>query len=80
MVGSSAGLGAAAEAIALAAAGGYLVAFAPPHPIRRLGQRAIAYGFVRQLALEPSAATARDLWQRLADLAQQVTRTPDTGA
>jgi hypothetical protein len=65
VVGSPAGLGAAAV--------GYLFAFIPPDPIRRLGQRAAAYGFVRRLALEPSAATAQDLWQRLADAAREVT-------
>ena len=72
-VGSLTGFGVAADAVALAAAVGYLVAFVPPDPIRRLGQRAAAYGFVRRLALEPSAATAPDLWQRLADAARDVT-------
>jgi len=72
-VGSLKGFGAAGDAVALAAAVGYLVAFVPPDPIRRLGQRAAAYGFVRRLALETSAATAQDLWQRLADAARDVT-------
>ncbi|MHB8332313.1 MAG: sensor histidine kinase, partial [Candidatus Dormibacteria bacterium] len=72
-VGSLTGFGVAGDAVALAAGVGYLVAFAPPDPIRRLGQRAAAYGFVRRLALEPGAATAQDLWQRLADAAREVT-------
>ncbi len=72
-VASLAGFGVAADAAALAAALGYLVAFVPPDPIRRLGQRAAAYGFVRRLALEPSAVTAQELWQRLADAAREVT-------
>jgi signal transduction histidine kinase/DNA-binding response OmpR family regulator len=72
-IGRPTGVDVAVDGVALAAALGYLIAFVPPDPIRRLGQRAAAYGFVRQLASEPSAATAPDLWQRLADAARDVT-------
>ena len=63
----------ATQVVALAAAAGYLFAFVPPAAVRRLGQRAAAYGFVRELTSESDPATAERLWQQLAAAAQQIT-------
>ncbi|HVB54571.1 MAG TPA: response regulator [Candidatus Acidoferrales bacterium] len=70
---ASRAFGALAEVAALAAAAGYLFAFVAPRAVRRLGQRAAAYGFVSELAAKSTGATAGQLWHQLAVSAEQVT-------
>ncbi len=59
------------QAVALAAALGYLFAFVPPRLARELGRRAVAYGFVRELN-EESGGGAEQVWHRLADAAAAI--------
>ncbi|MGH2381065.1 MAG: hypothetical protein ACRDG7_07575, partial [Candidatus Limnocylindria bacterium] len=51
----------------------FLLAFLPPRWLRRLGQQAVAYRFVTELAhLRPGEGTAA-IWRLLADAAQDLT-------
>jgi len=61
------------QAMAVLAALGYLAAFTPPRWLRRLGQRATAYDFVRGLALLPRGTPPSEIWQVLLGTAQRVT-------
>src|SRR5258706_2940502 len=50
------------EGIALIAAIGYLVAFAPPRFVRRLSQQTIAYDFIRDLNALPDGGPVDAVW------------------
>jgi signal transduction histidine kinase/DNA-binding response OmpR family regulator len=52
-------------AIALLAALGYLVAFAPPRFVRRLSQQTIAYEFIRELNALPDPSPTHGIWSIL---------------
>jgi signal transduction histidine kinase/DNA-binding response OmpR family regulator len=51
--------------LALLAALGYLVAFAPPRALRRLSQQGILYAFIRDLTAIPSGSPVERIWQLL---------------
>jgi signal transduction histidine kinase/DNA-binding response OmpR family regulator len=51
--------------LALLAAVGYLVAFAPPRGLRRLSQQATLYAFIRDLTAIPSGSPVEQIWQLL---------------
>ncbi|MEA2675507.1 MAG: hypothetical protein QOI92_2699, partial [Chloroflexota bacterium] len=51
--------------LALLAAVGYLVAFAPPRGLRRISQQATLYGFIRDLTAIPSGSPVEQIWQLL---------------
>jgi diguanylate cyclase (GGDEF)-like protein/PAS domain S-box-containing protein len=61
------------QAMVLIAAFGYLAAFTPPRSLRRLGQRATAFEFVRELALLPRGTSPNDIWALLLETAGRVT-------
>src|SRR5262245_51235481 len=62
-----------ARSLALLAAFGYLASFAPPRPLRRVGQQSIVYDFVRSLADLPSGTDPTRIWAILADATRTVT-------
>lgn len=64
---------AVARAVAVAATVAFLLAFIPPRWLRRLGQQAVAYRFLANLAAVGPGAGAAGLWQRLADAAASLT-------
>jgi signal transduction histidine kinase/DNA-binding response OmpR family regulator len=59
------------QGIALVAALGYLVAFAPPRFLRRLTQQTIAYDFIRELNALPVESPADSIWALLRETARQ---------
>ena len=59
------------EGIALVAAVGYLVAFAPPRFVRRLSQQTIAYDFIRELNGLPDGGPIDAIWDLLRRTAAQ---------
>jgi len=61
------------EGLALVAAAGYLVAFAPPRLLRRLSQQTIAYDFIRDLNAIPDGAGSQRIWSLLAQTAVRAT-------
>jgi signal transduction histidine kinase/DNA-binding response OmpR family regulator len=67
------GIELAVEALALGAAFGYLIAFAPPRLLRRLTQQTIAYDFIRQLNAIPDGAGSARIWSTLAETAVRAT-------
>jgi signal transduction histidine kinase/DNA-binding response OmpR family regulator len=69
----SPGLELVVEVLALGAAFGYLVAFAPPRLLRRLSQQTIAYDFIRDLNAIPDGAGSARIWALLADTAVRAT-------
>ena len=58
--------------LALAAGLGYLVAFIPPSPLRRLQQRAVAFDLGQQLITAPDG-DPEGVWQALASSADRIT-------
>ena len=68
----SPGFVAAFQVMALLSALGYVAAFIPPKWLRRLGQRAIAYDFVRELAVVPRGADPDEIWQLFLGTASKV--------
>jgi signal transduction histidine kinase/DNA-binding response OmpR family regulator len=72
IVGGSVGA-ALTRVVALLAALAFLLAFAPPRWMRRLGQQAVAYRFLLDLSrIEPGTGAARQ-WQQLVDAAVGLT-------
>ncbi|HJP89421.1 MAG TPA: response regulator [Candidatus Limnocylindrales bacterium] len=61
------------ELLALGAAFGYLVAFAPPRLLRRLSQQTIAYDFIRELNGIPDGTGSGRIWSLLAQTAVRST-------
>ena len=61
------------EALALVAAVGYLIAFAPPRLLRRMAQQSIAYDFIRELNGIPDGAGSQRIWSLLAQTAIRAT-------
>jgi signal transduction histidine kinase/DNA-binding response OmpR family regulator len=61
------------EALALIAALGYLVAFAPPRLLRRLSQQTIAYDFIKELNAVPDGVGSERIWTLLAETAIRAT-------
>jgi signal transduction histidine kinase/DNA-binding response OmpR family regulator len=59
------------QGIALVAALGYLVAFAPPRFLRRLTQQTIAYDFIRELNALPDDGPTDSIWALLRETARQ---------
>jgi signal transduction histidine kinase/DNA-binding response OmpR family regulator len=58
-------IGLLVQGLALLAALGYLVAFAPPRFLRRLSQQTIAYGFIRELNALPDGGPVESIWEVL---------------
>lgn len=67
------GLEVVVEVLALGAAVGYLVAFAPPRFLRRLTQQTIGYNFIRSLNAIPDGTGSHEMWSLLADTAVRAT-------
>jgi signal transduction histidine kinase/DNA-binding response OmpR family regulator len=67
------GLELTVEILALGAAFGYLLAFAPPRFIRRLSQQTIAYDFIRELNAVPDGAGSARIWSLLVQTAVRAT-------
>ncbi|HEX2626891.1 MAG TPA: ATP-binding protein, partial [Candidatus Limnocylindrales bacterium] len=63
----------AVEVLALVAAFGYLVAFAPPRLLRRLTQQTITYDFIRELNAIPDGVGSARIWSILAATAVRAT-------
>jgi len=70
------GITAVARILALVAGLGYLAAFIPPVPLRRLQQRAVAFDFVQSLLGAPVDGDADALWTALANAARKITNGP----
>jgi signal transduction histidine kinase len=70
---AGASLGGAARLAALLAALGYLAAFAPPRPLRRMAYQAAAYDFLVSLATLAAGTDAGLAWRELATTARRVT-------
>ena len=65
--------------LALAAAGGYLVAFQPPQFVQRLGQQSTTYDFIRRLNGLPQDGPIDDIWRLLAEFGASVDRGASSG-
>lgn len=62
-----------AQATLLLAGVAFLLAFVPPHWLRKVWQRSVAYDYLRDLVIEPSSEERGVLWHRLASAARGVT-------
>lgn len=62
-----------AQATLLLAGVSFLLAFVPPHWLRKVWQRSVAYDYLRDLVIEPSSEERGVLWHRLASAARGVT-------
>jgi PAS domain S-box-containing protein len=73
---TDAGITAVARILALVAGLGYLAAFIPPVPLRRLQQRAVAFDFGQSLLGAPVDGDPDALWTALANAARKITNGP----